>query len=44
MIDKKYVLQYGSLAGWPYQIASELRNQGVPSQNVIHWYKDVVDL
>ena len=44
MKSGKYILQYGSLAGWPFNIAEALREQGVPSQNVIHWYKDVADL
>lgn len=40
----KYILQYGSLAGWPFKIAKSLRNQGVDSQNIVPWYKDVHDL
>lgn len=44
MQDDKYILQYGSLAGWPYKIAKALRDKNVNSQNVVHWYKDVADL
>ena len=40
----KYVLQYGSLAGWPHLIAETLRKLGVPSRNVIFYEKDVHDL
>jgi glycosyltransferase involved in cell wall biosynthesis len=44
MNEKKYILQYGSLAGWPFKIAQAMRNHGVNSQNVVHWDKDVADL
>jgi glycosyltransferase involved in cell wall biosynthesis len=44
MNDEKYILQYGSLAGWPHLVAKSLRKHGVNSQNVIHWDKDVADL
>ena len=45
MFDKeKYILQFGSLAGWPYQVAKELRNRGINSKNAIRWYSDVHDL
>jgi len=40
----KYILQFGSLAGWPYKIAKELRNRGVNSKNVVYYNKDVGDL
>ncbi len=45
MLSKdKYILQFGSLAGWPYLLAKELRNKGYASKNVIRWYSDVGDL
>ena len=45
MFDKeKYILQFGSLAGWPFLIAQELRNRGLKSKNIIRWYTDVGDL
>lgn len=40
----KYILQYGSLAGWPYKVAHALRGKGVNSKNVIFYDKDVHDL
>jgi len=40
----KYILQYGSLAGWPHKIAEELRHKSVNSQNVILYDRDVLDL
>jgi hypothetical protein len=42
--EKPYVLQYGSLAGWPWQLANGLRNVGVSSVNVIQENSDVHDL
>lgn len=43
-IEDKYILQFGSLAGWPYKIANELRNRGINSKNVVYYNKDVHDL
>lgn len=42
--QEKYILQYGSLAGWPYKIAKGLRSKGVASKNVILHDTDVHDL
>lgn len=39
-----YILQFGSLAGWPYRVARGLREAGVPSINVIPVDTDVRDL
>lgn len=44
MSESRYILQYGSLAGWPYQIASGLREKGILSRNVIREDTDVADL
>lgn len=41
---EKYILQYGSLAGWPYQVAEGLRAAGYNSLNVIQENSDVEDL
>jgi len=41
---QKYILQYGSLAGWPYRIAEGLRRLGYDSLNVIQENSDVDDL
>lgn len=41
---KKYILQYGSLAGWPYRVADGLRRAGYSSVNVIQEDSDVEDL
>lgn len=43
-MQDKYILQYGSLAGWPYKVAHALREKGVNSKNVIFYDKDVHDL
>lgn len=40
----KYILQFGSLAGWPYKIAKELRSRKINSKNVVYYNKDVEDL
>lgn len=40
----KYILQYGSLAGWPYRVAEGLRRAGYKSMNVIQENSDVEDL
>lgn len=46
MKAEKYILQYGSLAGWPFQVASALRKQGISSHNVFRQdsWDDVADL
>ncbi len=44
MSDGKYILQYGSLAGWPYRVAEGLRRAGYNSVNVIQENSDVEDL
>lgn len=41
---EKYILQYGSLAGWPYRVAEGLRKAGYNSVNVIQENTDVDDL
>jgi glycosyltransferase involved in cell wall biosynthesis len=41
---EKYILQYGSLAGWPYRVADGLRSAGYNSLNVIQENSDVEDL
>lgn len=38
------VLHFGSLAGWPHRLARESRRLGIAAENVIHTYKDVLDL
>lgn len=43
-MDNKYILQFGSLAGWPYKIAKELRQRNINSKNVVYYNKDVHDL
>lgn len=43
-MTKPYILQYGSLAGWPARVARGLRDAGVPSLNVIAEEADVDDL
>jgi len=44
MMKDKYILQYGSLAGWPHKIAESLRKKNINSQNVILYDRDVIDL
>lgn len=44
MSEKKYVLQFGSLAGWPYSLAEALSAKGCFSRNVIPIDSDVHDL
>lgn len=44
MNKDKYILQYGSLAGWPYIVAEGLRAAGYNSINVIPENIDVHDL
>lgn len=43
-MNRKKVLHFGSLAGWPHTVARVSRLMGVPAENVIHVYKDVLDL
>lgn len=43
-MNDKYILQYGSLAGWPYKIANGLRQKGINSKNIILHDRDVHDL
>ncbi|MEY8241743.1 MAG: glycosyltransferase [Cycloclasticus sp.] len=43
-MQEKYILQYGSLAGWPYKIAEGLRDKSIVSQNVILYDRDVLDM
>ncbi|WP_305279206.1 glycosyltransferase [Rhodoferax sp.] len=38
------VLHFGSLAGWPHTIARVSREMGIDAENVVHVYKDVLDL
>lgn len=40
----KPILHFGSLAGWPHTVARVGRKLGVDSENVVHVYKDVLDL
>lgn len=40
----KKILHLGSLAGWPYTLASTMRCLGLNSENVIHAYRDVDSL
>jgi len=40
----KYILQFGSLAGWPFRLAEGLRAAGHDSLNVIARTTDVADL
>lgn len=44
LINPKPILQYGSLAGWPYRLAEALTVIGHPSVNVIPEEVDVHDL
>lgn len=41
--DRK-ILHFGSLAGWPHTVARVSRDMGIPSENAVHVYKDVLDL
>lgn len=43
-MNNECILQFGSLAGWPYKIAKELRERGINSKNVVYYNKDVHDL
>jgi glycosyltransferase involved in cell wall biosynthesis len=43
-IGGKPVLHFGSLAGWPHTLARVSRNLGISAENVVHVYKDVLDL
>jgi glycosyltransferase involved in cell wall biosynthesis len=40
----KPILHFGSLAGWPHTMARVSRHVGVAAENVVHVYKDVLDL
>ncbi|PLY05603.1 MAG: hypothetical protein C0625_12275 [Arcobacter sp.] len=40
----KYILQFGSLAGWPFKIAKELRVRNINSKNVIYLDSEWKDL
>ncbi len=40
----KYILQYGSLAGWPFRVAEGLRRAGHASINVVQEDADFADL
>lgn len=43
--NDKYILQFGSLAGWPFRIAQELRRRGINSKNYVYFgNKEVEDL
>ena len=42
-INKK-ILHFGSLAGWPHTLARISREFGIAAENVVHVYKDVLDL
>lgn len=41
--DRK-ILHFGSLAGWPHTVARVSRELGIGAENVVHVYKDVLDL
>ncbi|WP_051711253.1 glycosyltransferase [Andreprevotia chitinilytica] len=41
--DRK-ILHFGSLAGWPHTVARVSRDMGIAAENVVHVYKDVLDL
>lgn len=43
-MKQKPILQYGSLAGWPFSVAEALRSLGVASENVIPETRDWGDL
>jgi glycosyltransferase involved in cell wall biosynthesis len=43
-LGRKPILHFGSLAGWPYTVAHGCRQLGVAAENVVHVYKDVLDL
>lgn len=40
----KKTLHFGSLAGWPHTVARASRKRGLAAENVVHTYKDVLDL
>lgn len=37
-------MHFGSLAGWPHTMARVSRDLGIAAENVVHIYKDVLDL
>jgi len=43
-LGKRPVLHFGSLAGWPHTMARVGRELGISTENVVHVYKDVLDL
>lgn len=43
-MSKKYVLQWGSLASWPFKVAEGLSKAGIESRNVVAQEFDVEDL
>lgn len=40
----KYILQYGSLAGWPHKLALGFRKRGIPCIHAMPLVKDALDL
>lgn len=42
--SNRKILHFGSLAGWPHTLARASRIRGIDAENVIHTYKDVLDL
>ncbi len=44
LMGGKPILHFGSLAGWPHTVARVSRRLGVAAENVVHVYKDVLDL
>ena len=42
--EGRKILHFGSLAGWPHTIARVSRELGIAAENVVHVYKDVLDL
>ena len=38
------ILHFGSLAGWPHALVRASRKLGLEAENVVHTYKDVLDL
>lgn len=43
-LDGRKILHFGSLAGWPHTVARVSRELGIAAENVVHEYKDVLDL
>jgi glycosyltransferase involved in cell wall biosynthesis len=42
--EGRKILHFGSLAGWPHTVARVSRELGIAAENVVHEYKDVLDL